>query len=195
MGVQLSAGRGAKCAWTRTKLASFHHFRGSAYAEFSQNSKHYEYLSARNQKGFGVIVVLRRGGVKNGVNAVSKIITLEQKESVRLDPDRLNGLCRQLGGTNAMDVLCRTVEELAVRLSNCERFWRRRNWADLRKCAKSLVAISDQVGMTALSRVAGDVAQTIDAGDAVATAATLDRLIRVGERSLTAIWDQQDLIV
>ncbi|WP_170457071.1 hypothetical protein [Ruegeria arenilitoris] len=129
------------------------------------------------------------------MNEVDKIVTLEQKESVRLDPDRLNGLYRQLGDRNAVDVLCRTVEELAVRLSNCERLWRQRDWAGLRKCAKSLVAISEQVGMTALARVAGDVARTVDAGDAVATGATLSRLIRVGERSLTAVWDQQDLSI
>ncbi|WP_170405685.1 hypothetical protein [Ruegeria arenilitoris] len=129
------------------------------------------------------------------MNEVDKIVTLEQKESVRLDPDRLNGLYRQLGDTNAVDVLCRTVEELAVRLSNCERLWRQRDWAGLRKCTKSLVAISEQVGMTALARVAGDVARTVDAGDAVATGATLSRLIRVGERSLTAVWDQQDLSI
>ncbi|UWR03007.1 hypothetical protein K3740_18535 [Ruegeria conchae] len=129
------------------------------------------------------------------MNVVDKIITLEQKESVRLDPDRLNSLYHQLGDSNAMDVLCRTVEELALRLSNCERFWRKRDWTGLRKCAKSLVAISEQIGMTALARVAGDVVHSVDAGDAVATGATLCRLIRVGERSLTAIWDQQDLSV
>lgn len=126
---------------------------------------------------------------------VDNIITLEHKETVRLDSDRLNGLHFQLGDKNALDVLCRTVEELAVRLSNCERFWRRRDWAGLRKCARSLVAIAEQVGMTALARVAGDVAQNVDTGDAVATGATLSRLIRVGEKSLTVIWDQQDLSV
>ncbi|NOE26763.1 hypothetical protein [Ruegeria sp. HKCCD6157] len=129
------------------------------------------------------------------MNVVEKIITLEHKESVRLDSDQLSGLYRQLGDKNALDVLCRTVEELAVRLSNCERYWRRREWADLRKCARSLVAISEQIGMTALAQVASDVAHTVDAGDAVAAGATLGRLIRVGERSLTAVWDQQDLSV
>lgn len=129
------------------------------------------------------------------MNVVEKILTLEHKESVRLDPDRLSGLYRQLGDKNALDVLCRTVEELAVRLSNCERYWRQRDWADLRKCARSLVGISEQIGMMALARVAGDVACAVDAGDAVAAGATLARLIRVGERSLTAVWDQQNLSV
>ncbi|WP_170481270.1 hypothetical protein [Ruegeria arenilitoris] len=129
------------------------------------------------------------------MNVVNNIITLEQKESVRLDPDRLNVLYRQLGDANATDVLSRTIEELALRISNCEQHWRQRNWANLRKCVRSLVGISDQVGMTALARVAEDVSHTIDAGDAVATGATLRRLIRVGERSLTAVWDQKDLTV
>ncbi|CAD0184467.1 hypothetical protein RUESEDTHA_01349 [Ruegeria sp. THAF57] len=126
---------------------------------------------------------------------MENIITLEHKETVRLDPDRVNGLYRQLGEKNALDVLCRTVEELAVRLSNCERFWRQRDWTGLRKCSRSLVAIADQIGMTALAGVAEDVARNVDAGDAVATGATLSRLIRVGEKSLTVIWDQQDLSV
>lgn len=143
----------------------------------------------------GAIVKGRRGGVKVRVNVVEHVITLEHKESVRLDSQRLSDLCSQLGDANAQDVLCRTIEELALRLSNCERFWRRRDWAALRKCAKSLVAISDQVGMSVLARVAGDVVTSVDAGDAVATGATLNRLIRVGERSLTAVWDQQDLSV
>ena len=35
----------------------------------------------------------------------------------------------------------------------------------------------------------------IDTGDEIATGATLFRLIRIGERSLTAVWDMQDISV
>ncbi len=142
-------------------------------------------------KGYGYAV----GAGNTGVNVVEKIVTLQQCESVRLDTDRLAGLYRQLGEDSAEDVLCRAVEEMAARLSNCEQLWRRRDWLGLRKSARSLVAMADQVGMTALARVAGDVTDTVDSGDAVAAGATLFRLIRVGERSLLAVWDQQDLSV
>ena len=135
-------------------------------------------------------------GVRNiGVTVVNKIITLMQTESVRLDPERLGTLYRQLGDTGAEDVVCRAIEELAVRLSHCERLWRQQDWPDLRKSARSLIAISEQIGMTALASVARDVTETIDNQDPVATGATLYRLIRVGERSLTAVWDLQDLSV
>ena len=123
------------------------------------------------------------------------VTTLAQTEIVRLDADRLAALYRQLGDANAEDVICRAVEELAVRLAHCERLWRAGDWQQLRKSVRSLGAISDQVGMPKLARVARDVTSTIDNNDAVATAATLTRLVRVGERSLTAVWDLQDLSI
>ena len=123
------------------------------------------------------------------------VITLVQNENVRLDPDRLGNLYRQLGEAGAEDVVCRAIEELAVRLSHCERLWRKKDQDKLRKCSRSLVAIADQIGMTTLARVAGDVTCAVDAGDPAATGATLYRLLRIGERSLTAVWDLQDLSV
>jgi len=123
------------------------------------------------------------------------VFTLVQNETVRLDPDRLNNLYRQLGEAGAEDVVCRAIEELAVRLAHCERLWRQQDHTGLRKCTRSLIAISDQIGMIALARVAGDVTCAIDNGDTTATGATLFRLLRIGERSLTAVWDLQDLSV
>lgn len=130
-----------------------------------------------------------------GVTVVALVFTLVQNESVRLDPDRLGALYRQLGETGAEDVVCRAIEELAVRLGHCERLWRQQDHMGLRKCARSLIAIADQIGMTALARVAGDVTGAIDTGDTAAAGATLFRLLRIGERSLTAVWDLQDLSV
>lgn len=128
-----------------------------------------------------------------GVTVVAQILTLDQDETVRLNPDKLGELYRQLGDAGAEDVVCRAIEELAVRLSQCERAWRAGKYAELSKCARSLIAIADQIGMTALARVADDVGQALRSGDQSAVAATLYRLIRIGEKSLTAVWDQRDL--
>lgn len=138
----------------------------------------------------------RAVGVREiGVIVVAMVFTLDQNETVRLNPDRLGNLYRQLGEAGAEDVVCRAIEELAVRLSLCERLWREQDHTGLRKCARSLIAISDQIGMTALARVAGDVTDTIDRCDSPARGATLFRLLRIGERSLMAVWDLQDLSV
>ncbi|MEP3330485.1 hypothetical protein [Sedimentitalea sp.] len=124
---------------------------------------------------------------------VDSITTLTPAETVRLDRDRLNALYVQLGEAGAEDVVCRAIEELAVRLAHCERCWRQGQIADLRKNARSLIAISEQIGMCEIARVAGDVTATIDNGDDAARAATLFRLIRLGDRSLTAVWNLRDL--
>lgn len=123
------------------------------------------------------------------------LLELEQHESVRLDSGRLEDLYLQLGQNGAETVVCRALEELAARLAHTERCFRAGGFDDMRKSARSLVAIADQIGMQMLARVAGHVTQCIDAGDPVALSATLARLLRIGERSLTEIWDMRDLSV
>lgn len=127
------------------------------------------------------------------VNDVDQVRVLAQNEAVRLDPDRLEALYAQLGEAGAEDVVCRAMEELAVRLSMIERLYRQDRTDEMRKAARSLMGIADQIGMHTLCRVAGDVTGCIDAGDPVALAAVLTRLLRIGERSLTEIWDMQGM--
>ncbi len=129
------------------------------------------------------------------MNVVANILTVMHSETVRLDPDKLSALYDQLGEAGAEDVVCRAIEEMAVRLTHCERLWRQNDMANLRKSARSLIAIAEQIGMTALARIASDVTEAVDAEDAPAVAAILFRLMRVGERSLTAVWDQQDMTI
>ncbi|MBJ6372501.1 hypothetical protein [Sedimentitalea arenosa] len=123
------------------------------------------------------------------------VTRLLKSETVRLDQDQLHGLYQQMGESGAEEVVCRAIEELAVRLSHCERHWRDRDYQALRKCARSLIAIADQIGMNALARVARDVTIAADNGDYPALGATLFRLVRIGETSLVAVWDLQDLSI
>ncbi|THH37448.1 hypothetical protein E4Z66_06490 [Aliishimia ponticola] len=119
---------------------------------------------------------------------------LIQDEPASLDHDQLGALYTQLGALGAEDVVRRAMEELALRLSHAERQYRQNDLAELRKGVRSLVAIAEQIGMQKVALVAADVRKTIDQNDDVAIAATLARLLRVGERSLTAIWDLQDQV-
>ena len=112
---------------------------------------------------------------------------------MRLDSARVETLVSQLGETGAEDVICRALEELAARLSHTERCHREGRIDDMRRSARSLIAISDQIGMQKLAQVAGAVTDCIDRADWVALTATLARLLRVGERSLGEMWDIQDL--
>jgi hypothetical protein len=126
---------------------------------------------------------------------MNHVLKIGLKESVQVDQDQLGALYAELGEAGAEDVVCRAMEELALRLYHCNRLHAANNTGDLRKCARSLIAIAEQIGMQKLARVAQNVISAIDSEDAVAIAATLARLLRVGEQSLTAIWDLQDLSI
>lgn len=126
---------------------------------------------------------------------MNHVLNLRLIETVHVDQDRLGALYGELGETAAEDIVCRAMEELALRLSHCSRLHSASEWGELRKCARSLIAISEQIGMLILARVAQDVINTLDAHDAPGVSATLARLLRIGEQSLTAIWDLQDITI
>ena len=113
-------------------------------------------------------------------------------EQVNIDRDQLEILYSSMGEANAEDAVSRAIEELAMRMSDCERLYKEARWAELRRNARSLVGIAEQVGVCTLSRVARDVINCIDIGESTALAATLSRMIRIGERSLSAIFLAQD---
>jgi len=130
--------------------------------------------------------------VVNEVNAISQLI---QEEPASLDHEQIASLYAQLGTMGAEDVIRRAMEELALRLSHLERQYRQGEFEELRKGARSLIAIAKQIGMQQLATVSENVCHAIDRNDTVAIAATLARLLRMGERSLLAVWELQDLSV
>ena len=122
-----------------------------------------------------------------------QLVQIRPTEQVSVDQERLGLLYTQLGEVGAEDVVCRAMEELALRMAHCDRLYRPRDQAGLRKSVHTLIAIADQIGMGLVAQVAKDVIASIDQADDIAMAATLSRLLRIGERSLTAIWDMQDI--
>ncbi len=126
---------------------------------------------------------------------MNDIVKIRLTEQIQLDQVRLGTLYAQLGEAGAGDVISRAMEELAVRLAQCDTLWRARNLMQLRKHARSLIAIADQIGMHRLAQVAGNVTVCLDNDDEVAVAATLSRMLRIGERSLSAIWAMEDLSI
>ncbi len=124
---------------------------------------------------------------------MSEVVEIRLSEPIQLDQVRLGTLYAQLGEAGAESVVCRAMEELAVRMAQCDRLWRERDMVKLRKNARSLIAISDQLGMHRLAQVAGNVTDCIDASDEIAITATLSRMLRIGERSLSAMWSMDDI--
>lgn len=106
-----------------------------------------------------------------------------------MDTAQLQTLYADLGLSAAEDVICRAMEELAQRLCQVQDMALSGPREDMHKTLRSLAAIAEQIGMTSLSKVSHDVMACIELGDIVAEAATMARLARTGERSLTQLWD------
>ena len=123
------------------------------------------------------------------------VVSLKPAEQVQLDRARLRMLYRKLGEDGADTVIGRASRELSARLSRCDRLWTNDDMIGLRKCARSMIAIADQAGMTHFATVARDVTAAADQRDLVALSATLARLHRVGKGSLRAVWLARGVMV
>ncbi|KZX97773.1 MULTISPECIES: hypothetical protein [unclassified Sulfitobacter] len=124
-----------------------------------------------------------------------QILQMRPSEVVAVDADRLGALCAELGEAGAEDVVCRALEEMATRLSRCAEAYASDRVRELRKQARALAAIADQVGMELLKRVALDVVHCVEIADRTALGATVGRLLRIGDTSLTAIWDTEGITI
>lgn len=122
-----------------------------------------------------------------------QVSVLKMQEPVYVNHDRVHQLNRQLGEDTTRSILARAIEEAAVRLEHIGRTHTASALDEMTRCTRSLVGISDQIGLDTLTMVAEDVLSCLDACNSVATAATTARLLRIGERSLREICDLQGL--
>lgn len=126
---------------------------------------------------------------------VIAVLRLRHEEPVRLDRDQLEIMYRNLGPAGADKVVNHALEDLAAALSCAGKQYRSHRFDQMRATLRALIGVSRQLGLTSTARVARDVLDLTDTADAAALAATMARLERIGESSLMAIWDLQDLSI
>lgn len=123
------------------------------------------------------------------------VIDLKMNEAVKLDSVRLANLFIELGEAGAQNVVCRAMEELAIRLAVVDQAYKSGELKVLTKSAKALIGIAEQIGMSGIADAARNLYACADGVDINARAATHARLLRIGDCSLTEVWDVQDLSI
>lgn len=125
-------------------------------------------------------------------NLCPMITELAPEEPARFNPECLEELCVRIGEVRAE-------AEVALSLHRISELLPKMATLLLDDANGFVVAIeqvtkdSELIGMATLARVARNVLDSFAAGDHVALAATMARLDRVGERSIHAVWDLEDL--
>lgn len=124
---------------------------------------------------------------------MAQISALAISEGVRVDGRRVAEIMAELGETAAQHVIGLALEQLASALTATDQALAQGELAAALTHAERMSRLAWQIGLVSLAGVAMDLGSIIERGDAPALAAIRARLMRVGNRSLTAIWDRTAL--
>ncbi len=123
---------------------------------------------------------------------MSQITTIDPREHVRFDQERLCALARNLGAESARDVVIRATDELTIRLMQLRAANAGENLEAIRRLTRSISTTADRIGMITLARVSMDVAACADRRDRTAFRATFARLQRIAEICLLDAFHAED---
>lgn len=121
---------------------------------------------------------------------MAQITSLAITEPVRVDARRVGDIVGELGETAAQNVIGLALEQLAVALTATDAALEAGDLALAVGHADRLSRLAWQIGLLSLAGVAMDLGALAERGQAPALSAVRARLLRVGNRSLTAIWDR-----
>ncbi|MEM7722984.1 MAG: hypothetical protein AAF376_11470 [Pseudomonadota bacterium] len=114
-------------------------------------------------------------------------------EPARFNPAQLEALCARVGEVRAETEVAFALDRISTQLMALTPTANGGDGKELQVLLRKLVDDANLIGMATLARVAQDVLNCLATGDATAFAATFARLDRVGDRSIHAVWDLEDL--
>ena len=117
---------------------------------------------------------------------LGNVVALHPNDRVRQDAEPIASLYRNLGTASAEQVVTRALGELALAMSGMAAQVRLHDLRDLSRQLRRLQRMSENLGMTSLGTVAGDVRDCLERAEPTAFAAVWARLLRVAERSLSS---------
>jgi cupin superfamily acireductone dioxygenase involved in methionine salvage len=113
---------------------------------------------------------------------------MERKECVEIDQAQLFQQFNLQADRDRHDLIFDVIEDIARTLGREETEYLKTDYDNLRDSLDSVATLAQKFGLRHPSRVAQDVKLCVDGNDLVAVSSTFQRLIRVGEQSLFAIW-------
>lgn len=120
---------------------------------------------------------------------------LANVEEVQINHLRMFELRDRLGTDGAVDLMCLAMENLAIQLAGLHTSLRQGHLSAVHVSAVKIQTVAGHIGLVTLANVAGDVSDLATGNDGTALMAAAARLTRIGEQSLVAVWNTEDLSI
>lgn len=124
---------------------------------------------------------------------MTQVVAFRPSDRAIIDGARLSALVRALGARGAEAHVIDRVEEISDRLAEIDCVQRQGIAPEIPANARRIAALSADIGLVSLARVAQDLAAAAVQGQEPAYRAVWERLVRIGDRSLAQVWDAPGL--
>ena len=121
---------------------------------------------------------------------MTKITVLAVEDDINIDQRQISEIVAELGNRAAHNLIGVALEHLALSLRDTVRAAEVGDRAQVVTHADRVSRLAWQVGLISFAGVAVDVGRCAETGNEQGLAATLARLQRIGNRSLTELWDR-----
>jgi len=117
---------------------------------------------------------------------------LQCRTTVQVDPEPVDYICNIKGFHETEELICRVLENIALRLDALQIAKQNHAFDDVVKPARRIVQVAMQIGLTEVSCAAGHVGVAAHAADGVALGAVMARLERGFDLAVSEIWNFRD---
>lgn len=121
---------------------------------------------------------------------MAQVTALAVDEAIQVDSRRVGDIVNELGESAAHNVIGLALEQMAVLLTHIDRALDGGDLVEAIAQAERLSRLAWQIGLSSLAGVAVDLASCAEGQDLASLTAVRARLARVGNRSLTEIWER-----
>lgn len=129
----------------------------------------------------------------SAANPEQDVVILRCSDQMHFDPAPLNRLFAVKDVAEAEEVICRVLEDIALRLDLMQTDMAKSAFAKLKKPAGRIAAVADQIGLKEVAMAANHVSTCLEQRDGVALEATMARLERGFDVAVAEVWNFRDL--
>ncbi|MEO1638050.1 MAG: hypothetical protein AAFU41_02225 [Pseudomonadota bacterium] len=125
--------------------------------------------------------------------ASSDVVVLSCPHQMHFDHTPLLRLFSEKSEPEAEEIVCRMLEDIAFQLDLMQKAIAAHTFADVRRPAKRIELVADQIGLMEVAIAASHVGTSVKQGDGVAMEATMARLERGFDLAVSEIWSFRQL--